>query len=104
MAKVLPQNYTTDHSDAFRQPQPAKERVKWPRMSSNKEWQQLGEDLDKILEVALARTVERKINAMTAITYNLAREWFGIEERKTTSLKEKQPNYQIILVSYLRRR
>lgn len=49
-------------------------------MSSNVEWLQLGKNLDKILEVALAGTVEWKMNPMTAITYNLALEQFGIEE------------------------
>lgn len=44
------------------------------------QWLQLDEDLDKILEVALAGTVEWKMNPMTAITYNLALEQFGIEE------------------------
>lgn len=81
-----------EHSDASQKPQPARERVKWPRMSSNMEWKQLDEDLDKILEVALAGPVEKKINTLTSIIYNLAREHFGIEERKIASMKEKELN------------
>nr|XP_023657820.1 uncharacterized protein LOC111838758 [Paramormyrops kingsleyae] len=91
------------NSDASRQLQPAKERVKWPRMNSNKEWQQLDEDLNKILDVALAGTVERKIETMTAITYNMARERFGIEERKTISPKARQLNWREKEIQSLRK-
>lgn len=52
-------------------------------MNSNMEWQQLDEDLNMILEAALAGTVEQKIETMTAVTYNMARKWFGTKERNT---------------------
>lgn len=61
-------------------------------MNSNKKWQQLHEDLNKILEVALAGTAERKIKTMTTITYNMAREWFGTEERKANNPKSRKLN------------
>ena len=91
-ASALPLNRTMVNSDASRQPQPVRERVKWPKMNSNKEWQQLDEDLCNILECALVGTAEQKIATMTAIIYNVAKERFGVEERKTITPNARQPN------------
>lgn len=92
LATALAQNHAIVNPDASQQPQPAKERVKWPRINSNKEWQQLDEDLDMILEVPLAGATERKIETVTTITYNVARDRFGTEERKEISPKVCQLN------------
>ncbi|KAL7827271.1 hypothetical protein SRHO_G00329890 [Serrasalmus rhombeus] len=51
-------------------------------MSNNKEWYQLDQDLDKMLEATLVGTAEQKVNTLTTITYNLAREHFGVEVKK----------------------
>lgn len=77
--------------------------MKWPRMNSNKEWQQLHEDLNKILEVALAGTAEHKIKTLTTITYNMAREWFGTEERKAINPKARQLNQRAKEMQSLRK-
>ena len=102
-AVKLPQNPITVHSDASRQPQPAKERIKWPRMGNDKEWLQLDEDLDKILEVTLGGSVEKKINTLSTIAYNLAKERFGVEERAATRPREKQANRREKKIQSLRR-
>lgn len=69
-----------------------KERIKWPKMSDTKAWATLDQDLNQILEVTTTGTVERKINALTEITYNLAKERFGTVERKENIKVMKQIN------------
>ena len=61
-------------------------------MSENKVWYQLDQDLDKVLEATLAGTAEQKVNTLTTITYNLAREHFGIEEKKVNIKSAYQPS------------
>lgn len=51
-------------------------------MSDGKEWSRSDEDLDKVLGAVQAGSVERKVDSLTAITYNVAKEWFGIVPRK----------------------
>ncbi|XP_078587744.1 uncharacterized protein LOC144868686 [Branchiostoma floridae x Branchiostoma japonicum] len=72
--------------------QPAKERIKWPKLSDTNSWSQLDQDLDRVLEATLAGTVERKVDSLTTITYNMAKERFGVEEKKRRPCSEKQPN------------
>ncbi len=79
-------------TDAIPQPEPMKERIRWPKMSVIKEWASLDEDLNRILEVTSAGTAERKVNTLTEITYNLAKERFGTIERKINIKAGKQPN------------
>ncbi|XP_019647849.1 PREDICTED: uncharacterized protein LOC109488125 [Branchiostoma belcheri] len=62
-------------------------------MSDTKAWEHLDADLNQVLEASLAGAVERKVESLTAITYNLARERFGVEEKKKKSQQTtKQPN------------
>lgn len=61
-------------------------------MSDNKEWYQLDQDLDKVLEATLAGTAEQKVNTLTTITYNLAREHFGTQEKKVNIKSAHQPS------------
>ncbi|RXN28473.1 hypothetical protein ROHU_019074 [Labeo rohita] len=77
-APVSPQDLRKDSSNTSpeSQTQPARERIKWPKMGDTKEWDQLDQDLDKVLEATLAGTAEQKVNTLTTITYNLARERF----------------------------
>lgn len=65
-------------------PQRAKERI---------ERSKLDENLDKVLEVGQAGTVERKVESLTAITYNLANECFGTLPRRQPNRREKKINY-----------
>lgn len=76
---ALPRNTSPDRPP---QSEPMKERIKWPKMSDTKAWATLDQDLNQILEVTTTGTVERKINTLTEITYNLAKERFGTVERK----------------------
>ena len=93
-APMSPQDLRRDPPDATpeSQPHPARERIKWPKMSNNKEWYQLDQDLDKTLEVILAGTAEQKVKTLTTITFNLARERFGVEEKKTNIKSAHQPS------------
>lgn len=74
------------------QPHPTRERIKWPKMGNNKEWHQLDQDLDNMLEATLAGTAEQKVNTLTTITYNLARERFGIKDKKVNIKSAHQPS------------
>ena len=40
------------------------------------------QNLDRFLEATLAGSVERKMDSMTAIIYTMAKEHFGMEEKK----------------------
>ncbi|XP_035685395.1 uncharacterized protein LOC118421998 [Branchiostoma floridae] len=57
--------------------EPRKSQVKWPPSNAEKEWQQLDEDLEGILESVLAGAAERKIEAMMEIVYSVGVERFG---------------------------
>ena len=63
--------------------QPAKERLQWPKMNENREWANFEEDMDIILDTALAGTAEKKVDAISAIVYNLAKERFGIQAKSS---------------------
>ncbi|XP_019641511.1 PREDICTED: uncharacterized protein LOC109482994 [Branchiostoma belcheri] len=73
-------------------------------MSDTKAWEHLDADLNQVLEASLAGAVERKVESLTAITYNLARERFGVEEKKKKSQQTtKQPNRREREIRQLRR-
>ncbi|KAI8485155.1 hypothetical protein Bbelb_370800 [Branchiostoma belcheri] len=91
-------------SRAERQAHPVKDRIKWPKMSDTKAREHLDADLNQVLEASLAGAVERKVESLTAITYNLARERFGVEEKKKKSQQTtKQPNRREREIRQLRR-
>ena len=50
-------------------------------MCDNRIWEELDDDLEKILEVALQGSVERKINSLVTIVYNVSKERFGKKRR-----------------------
>ena len=62
-------------------------------MSDGKEWSALDEDLDKVLGAVQAGSAERKVDSLTAITYNVAKERFGtVPRRENKARPEKQNN------------
>ncbi|KAI8513308.1 hypothetical protein Bbelb_099470 [Branchiostoma belcheri] len=54
--------------------EPRKSQVKWPPSNAEKEWNQLDEDLEGILENVLAGTTEKKIEAMMRIVHSVGSE------------------------------
>lgn len=66
--------------------------MKWAKNSNDKEWHQRDQDLDKMLEATLTGTAEQKANTLTAITYHLARECFGTEDKKVNIKPAQQPS------------
>ncbi|KAI8514632.1 hypothetical protein Bbelb_072230 [Branchiostoma belcheri] len=54
--------------------EPRKSQVKWPPSNAEKEWNQLDEDLEGILENVLAGTAEKKIEAMMRIVHSVGSE------------------------------
>ncbi|KAG1925127.1 hypothetical protein F2P79_025744 [Pimephales promelas] len=69
-----------------------RERIKWPTSSDSKAWTQFDDDLNGILEATLAGPVHRKIESLTAVTYNLAKERFGPIEQRSQPQSPRQPN------------
>ncbi len=59
-ASVLPQSH---RKDFFSTTQPMREKVKWPPANDNIAWNQLDQDLNRVLEATLAGTAERKLTA-----------------------------------------
>ena len=42
----------------------------------------LGEELDKVLEMALVGSAEKKAEVLPTLVYSLCAEWFGTEEKR----------------------
>lgn len=49
-------------------------------------------DLDEILKASLAGPVHKKVESLTAIAYNLAKEWFSKIEWRSHNQPSQQPN------------
>lgn len=103
-APVSPQDLRRDLPDATpgSHPHTVRKRIKWPKMSDNKEWYQQDQDLHKVLEATLAETAKQKVNTLTTITYNLAREHFGSEEKKVNIKLAHQPSRREREIYWLR--
>jgi len=65
-----------------------------------KSWERFDGDLDTILSVAFRDEVDRKIRTLSAITYAVGKERFGIQERKTP--KPVKPNRREMEIKRLR--
>ena len=68
-----------------------KAKLKLPPASS-KAWQELDEDLDKVLESSLKGNAQKKVSAMVEIIYNVCQERFGTEENRERKQQEKGPS------------
>lgn len=71
-----------------------KKRIKWPKTSDQQVWRKFDEDVDMILQNTLCGSVDRKIRAMSTITYAVGRDRFGLEEdhRATPPMGNSGPN------------
>jgi len=65
-----------------------KEKIKWPRMSDMKVWEELDEDLTSTLESILKGPFEKKMQSFSEITYSFCLEKFGPEEKPTRRPKQ----------------
>lgn len=61
-------------------------------MTDSNAWMQLDDDLDGILEATTSGSAHRKIDALTTIVYNLAKERFGTMVQKGQRQLQQQPN------------
>jgi hypothetical protein len=59
-----------------------KRKIKWPTANKREDWKNLDDDVDKILEATLSGPVDKKIQGLTAITYTVAMDRFGVQERR----------------------
>ncbi|VDI43606.1 Hypothetical predicted protein [Mytilus galloprovincialis] len=81
-----------------------KERIAWPKMNSEAQWRNLNDDLGVILETSLQGCVERRIETLTTLVYNIGKERFGVEERKERSnIKHQTPNRREQKIKQLRK-
>lgn len=71
-------------------------------ISDNNVWVQFDDDLDGILEASQAGPLHRKIDSLTAIAYNLAKECFGPVERRSQAQPPQQPNRRKKEIRHLR--
>ncbi len=88
-----PKAFRRDSPNGTLGTQPAREKGRWPPANDNTGWNQQDQDLDRVLKATFGGTAERKIDRMTTIVFNMAREHFGTEERNGTSgTPGKRPN------------
>ncbi|CAC5355487.1 unnamed protein product [Mytilus coruscus] len=80
-----------------------KERIAWPKMNSEAQWRDLNDDLGVILETSLQGCVERRIETLTTLIYNIGKERFGVEERKEKSNTKQTPNWREQKIKQLRK-
>ena len=59
-----------------------RKKIKWPNSNAKGKWEQFDMDAAGVLNSTLAGSVDRKIEAMTKIIYNMGMDRFGVEEGK----------------------
>ena len=64
-----------------------RERIQWPACSQKKAWQMFEEEVDLVLETALAGTVNRKLAAMASIMYSMDKDRSWVQEKRETQAK-----------------
>ena len=64
-------------------------RIKWPPLSDKKAWEEMDEDLSKVLELSLKGDIKKKLQAMGRITYSYGNDRFGLVEAKERPPKGK---------------
>lgn len=64
----------------------AQPRIQWPQSTKKAEWQQVDEDVDRILEGTANGDVDRRLKTMATIIVNIAAERFGTEAAKPAPL------------------
>nr|XP_034324819.1 uncharacterized protein LOC117689102 [Crassostrea gigas] len=57
-----------------------KQKIRWPPNNNKADWEQFNFDLDSILNTSLAGGIDRKVEAMATIMYNVGKERFGLEQ------------------------
>ena len=77
-----------------------RQKVAWPKMV-DKQWELFDEDLDNILTTALTGPVERKLHALSSLTYTLGKERFGLE-KASSKRSTAQPNRRLCEIKKLR--
>ncbi|VDI05049.1 Hypothetical predicted protein [Mytilus galloprovincialis] len=71
-------------------------------MNSEAQWRDLNDDLGVILETSLQGCVERRIETLTTLVYNIGKERFGVEERKERNNTKQTPNRREQKIKQLR--
>lgn len=87
-------------NQAWIHPTEQQRQVKWPA-ANKKEWLQLDEDIDKVLETSSKGDADHKLHTMFTLIISIGAEWFGVTERPVTS-KPVRPNRQEHKISQLR--
>ncbi|CAC5408187.1 unnamed protein product [Mytilus coruscus] len=79
------------------------ERIAWPKMNNEAQWRDLNDDLGVILETSHQVCVERRIETLTTLVYNIGKEIFSVEERKDRSNINQTPNSREHKIKQLRK-
>ena len=70
--------------------------------ANSKEWKELDEDIDKVLQATLRGPASRKVEKMSTIVYEMSRERFGVEEKHKSAPKPSGPNRRQRKIAELR--
>ena len=71
---------------------PVKERIKWPPMNDNKRWKAFEEDAVQTLNMVLKGSIEKRMEIFTNILHSMAKNAFGVIERKEKVAPNPRPN------------
>ena len=77
------------------------EKIKWPP-ANDKAWEDLDEDLDKILIATMKGDAFQKIHTMTTLVYAVGKERFGVEEKAHQQHKTTVSNRRVREIKKLR--
>ena len=64
-------------------------RVKWPGASNKTAWENFDEDVDKILEMTLTGSIDKKIESMATLIHAVGEDRFGVEEKREAKRTER---------------
>lgn len=85
-SEEVDQQVPEDHSQAMPEPSidtksgERKQKIRWPPNNNKADWDQFDFDVDSILNTSLAGGIDKKVEAMATIMYNVGKERFGLEE------------------------
>ncbi|XP_056314571.1 uncharacterized protein LOC130229674 [Danio aesculapii] len=79
-----------------------KEQVNWPAAVAIKQWEKFDQDVDEVLEAALAGDVGKKLRAMAAIMWSMGADRFGKKELKVKAGIQLKENRRMKEIAILR--
>ena len=82
---------------------PVKERIKWPTMNDNRAWKAFEDDAVETLNMVLKGSVEKKVEIFTTILHSMAKNAFGVTERKDKVVPTQKLNRRARRIADIRK-